>query len=585
MSSLAFLWLPILAAAVFVLPAPLPAQGMGGGKVLPRESPRAQVGRPTPLLEMRDVAQDWGLTRANVYGGAASKKSILEMTGNGVGLIDIDNDGLLDILLVNGTRFGESPPPGVLLYRNRGGGKFEDATSASGFARRGWGQGLCAGDFDNDGYTDLLVTYYGHNALYRNLGGERFEEVAAPAGLPASGGHWGTGCAFLDYDNDGDLDLFVTSYVGLDPRQPSGEASCSWRGLDVFCGPRGFPSGRNWLYENIGDGKFRDVSRESGVLLDGELHYGLGAVAGDFDGDGYTDIYVACDSTPSILFRNRAGRGFEDVSVASGVAYGADGQEQGSMGVAVADYDNDGRLDLAVSNFIDETPALYRNGGEMFFDDETYMAGLGVETRRVGWGILFLDFDQDGWRDVFIANGHIYPELDGAGRGEAFAQPKLAFWNLGNGAFRQTSTAWGGGLTQPMASRGAAAGDLDGDGRPEILVGNMNEPPSLLKVSGRAGASVLVRLAGTRANRDAIGARVTLRAGGLTQIDEVRSGGSYASQSDFRLHFGLGEARRVERLTVRWPGGGTEVFEDLPVGHEFAIVEGAGAPEARPFSR
>ncbi len=568
-----------------LFPLFLPAQGMGGGKVLPRESPKAQVDIPTPALDFQDVAAEWGLTQPNVYGGVSSKRAILEMTGNGVGLVDIDNDGLLDVILVNGTRFGESPPHGALLYRNRGEGKLEDITDKSGLTRRGWGQGLCAGDYDNDGYTDLLITYYGHNALYRNIEGERFEEVTAAAGLPVAGAHWGTGCAFLDYDNDGDLDLFVTSYVGFDLREADNPSTCSWRGLDVFCGPRGYPSGRNWLYENTGDGKLRDVSRESGVLLDGELHYGLGVAVSDFDDDGYPDIYVACDSTPSILFHNRGGRGFEDVSVVSGVAYGAEGQEQGSMGVAVADYDNDGKLDLAISNFIDETPALYRNEGELFFTDETYQAGVGVETGRVGWGALFVDFDQDGRRDLLIVNGHIYPELDGAGKPETFAQPKLAFWNLRNGAFRQTSGVWGDGLTDLHVSRGAAAGDLDGDGRPEILVGNMNAPPSLLKVAGDAGAGALVKLTGTKANRSAIGARVTIQAGGLMQVDEVHSGGSYASQSDFRLHFGLGAATRIDRLAVRWPGGRAEVFEGLPVNHEIIIVEGEGEPETKPFTR
>lgn len=574
------------ALASLALPCLLTAQGMGGGKVLPRESPKAQIDRPTPDLEVVDVAADWGLNRANVYGGVDSKKAILEMTGNGVGLVDVDNDGLLDVILPNGTRFDEEdPPPGALLYRNRGGGGFEDDTANSGLTRRGWGQGLCAGDYDNDGFTDLLITYFGRNSLFRNIGGERFEEVAV---LPPDGEHWGTGCSFLDYDLDGDLDLFFTSYVGFamqEVERTSGGASCSWRGLDVFCGPRGYPSGRNWLFENTGGGEFRDVSRAAGVVLDGELHYGLGVTAADLDNDGDSDLYVACDSTPSILFENQGDGTFRDVSVVSGVAYGAEGQEEGSMGVAAGDYDNDGLLDLAISNFIDETPTLYRNDGDLFFNDETYLAGVGVDTSRVGWGTLFLDFDQDGWRDLLIANGHIYPELASAGKSERFAQSKLAFWNLRNGAFREVAGEWGGAMTSPQVSRGSASGDIDGDGRPEVVVVNMNAPPSVLKIRGETGAGIIIRLEGAASNRSAIGARVTLEAGGRSQIDEVRSGGSYASQSDFRLHFGMGAAKRIDRLEVHWPGGRVEVFQDLPVNNEISIMEGEGEPTLQPFTR
>lgn len=568
--------------ASLLAPCLLAAQGMGGGKVLPRESPKAQIDVATPELELVDVAAAWGLTRANMYGGVESKKTILEMTGNGVGLIDIDNDALLDVILPNGTRFGEDSPPGALLYRNRGQGKFEDDTADSGLTRRGWGQGLCAGDIDNDGFTDLLITYFGRNALYRNIGGERFEEVAA---LPADGDHWGTGCSFLDYDSDGDLDLFVTSYVGYDMReaQQAGETgACSWRGLQVFCGPRGYPSGGNWLFENDGQGRFTDISRQAGVLLEGELHYGLGVTAGDFDGDGDPDLYVACDSTPSILFQNNGDGSYEDVSVVSGVAYGAEGQEEGSMGVAAGDYDNDGLLDLAVSNFIDETPTLYRNDGDLFFTDATYMAGVGVDTSRVGWGVLFVDLDQDGWRDLFIANGHIYPELDGAGKGELFAQPKLVFWNLGNGAFRQVAEDWGAALTQPHVSRGAAMGDLNGDGRPEIVVANMNAAPTVLQTRGQGGSSIVIRLRGAESNRSAIGARVTIEAGGVTQVDEVRSGGSYGSQSDFGLYFGLGDAKEIVRATVRWPLGKTQTFDSLPADRQILITEDSEEPSVRP---
>ncbi|MBI1354442.1 MAG: CRTAC1 family protein [Acidobacteria bacterium] len=561
---------------------------MGGGRVLPRESPKAQVDRPTPAIRFQDVSAAWGLTRPNVYGGAASKKVILEMTGNGVGVIDVDNDGRRDLIFVNGTRLGEDDPPGALLYHNLGDSRFQDATADSGLTRRGWGQGVCAGDYDNDGFTDLLVTYYGHNALYRNAGGKRFEETTAAAGLPVEGQAWGSGCAFFDSDRDGDLDLFVSNYVGFDLHEADRKGdsgNCSWRGLDVFCGPRGYPSGRNWLFENQGDGTFRDVSREAGILLEGELHYGLGVVAEDFDDDGFPDVYVACDSTPSILYRNRGAGTFEDVSVVSGVAYGAEGQEEGSMGVSAGDFDRDGRFDLLVSNFIDETPTLYRNEGELFFTDETYQAGLGVDTSRVGWGALFVDFDQDGWKDAFLANGHIYPELDGAGKGERFAQAKLLFWNLRNGAFREVARELGEPLAAPQVSRGAAVGDLDGDGRLEIAVVNMNGAPSLYRTDRADGAAVLIELVATRSNRSAIGARVTVEAGGAIQTDAVRSGGSYASQSDFRLHFGLGGARQVDKATVRWPTGEEQTFENLPANAAIRLTEGSAEPSVRPFSR
>lgn len=564
------------------LPATLAAQGMGGGKVLPRESPRAQVERSTSALVFEDVAAEWGLTQPNVYGGVRSKKAILEMTGNGVGLVDIDNDGRLDVILPNGTRYGEDPPPGALVYRNRG-GKFVDSTADSGLDRRGWAQGLCAGDVDNDGFTDLLITYYGRSALYRNLEGQRFKEVAT---LPSDGDHWATGCAFLDHDLDGDLDLFFTSYVTFDLAEferPGASGGCNWRGLDVFCGPRGYPSGRNWLFENDGLGGFRDISEAVGVVLPDELHYGLSIVSGDFDDDGDPDVYVACDSTPSMLFENQGDGTFADVSVVSGVAYGAEGQEEGSMGVAAGDYDNDGRFDLAVSNFIDETPTLYRNEGDLFFTDETYMGGVGVETSRVGWGTLFVDFDQDGWRDLFIANGHIYPELDGAGKGELFAQPKLVFWNLRNGAFRRISGDWGEALTRRQVSRGAAMGDLDGDGRPELLIANMNAAPTLLRITGEVGSSIVFRLRGAESNRDAIGARVTVESGDLTLVDEVRSGGSYVSQNDFRLYFGLGDAPAKVRATVRWPLGKSQVFEALPTDRQITIEEGDDEPNVSSF--
>jgi hypothetical protein len=565
--------------------AVLLAQGMGSGaRAVARGSPKARIDRPNPKIEFRDIAATAGLTAANVYGGVAGKRFILEMTGNGVALFDADNDGHLDIFLVNGSRL-EGPAPASRLYRNRGDGTFEDISAGSGLTRTGWGQGVCAGDYDNDGLTDLLVTYYGWNVLYRNLGGGRFQDVTAKAGLPAQGQRWGAGCAFVDYDRDGRLDLAVSNYLEFDLKSasvPGSSPFCHWKGLRVFCGPRGFPGGQNWLYRNEGGGRFRDVSEKAGISLQG-LHYNLGLAVADYDDDGWPDIYVACDSTPSILYRNNRDGTFTDIAVPAGVAYGSDGQELGGMGASAGDYDNDGRIDIVKTNFIDETPSLFRNEGEGYFEDATYPAGLGVHTKFVGWGVEFLDFDQDGWKDLLMANGHIYPELAGSKIGETYEQSRLLYWNLRNGAFRDLTPAAGAALSTPQSSRGLAVGDLDGDGSPEVVIVNMNQPPSLLKSYGVKGNAILVEAIGTKSNRSAIGARVTITAGGLRQVEEVRSGGSYVSQRDFRLHFGLGSATKVDRLQIRWPNGQTESFTDVPANHAIQIREGEGIAGRSPF--
>jgi len=570
-------------AATALLP-----QGMGSPvKAVARPSPAARSEVPAPPIDYRDIAPSLGLTAPNVYGGESKKRYILEMTGNGVAVVDYDNDGSPDLFFVDGTRLDGKPAAGNRLYRNSGDGRFTDVTAAAGLARSGWGQGVCAADYDNDGHTDLLVTYYGYNVLYRNLGSGKFEDATRQSGLPLTGDRWATGCAFLDYDRDGFVDLFLSNYLGFElakAQAPGSSPFCLWKGVSVFCGPKGFPGGQNILYRNERNGRFRDVSKQAGVALPG-LHYGLGVVASDFDNDGWPDLYVACDSTPGILYANNRDGTFRDIAVEAGAAYGDAGQEQGSMGVAAADYDRDGLMDIVKTNFMDETPTLYHNDGDRFFTDATYAAGLGIHTKFVGWGVEFLDVDHDGRKDILMANGHIYPEVDGGGSGERFRLPKLLYWNLGNGAFRDVTAAAGPALAQPAASRGMASGDLDGDGDLETVVVNMNAPPAVLKNvlknAAAKGNAILVELEGTKSNRRAIGARVTVDG----QTAEVRSGGSYASQADFRLHFGLGSAAVVDRVAVRWPSGLEQTFTGVPANHVLTIREGDREIRRKAFRR
>jgi hypothetical protein len=564
-------WIPVL----FVLAARLAAQqGMGSStKAVPRSSPKASAAVSPPAIDLRDVAADFGITAPNFYGGERAKKHILEMTGNGVALLDYNNDGKLDVLLINGARLDGSSRASV-LYKNLGSGKFADATREAGLLTTGWAQGVCAGDFDNDGFTDLLVTRYGDNLLFKNENG-RFRALP----FPSTPELFNTGCTFLDYDRDGLLDVFVSNYVSFplsQVRRASAIDPCNWLGIKVFCGPRGFPSGANHLFHNEGDGRFRDVSASSGIRLSG-LHYGLGVTSADFDDDGWPDIYVACDSTPSIFYRNNHDGTFSDMAVPTGVAYGENGEEQGGMGVAAADYDNDGKIDILRTNFIDETTAtLYRNLGELFFSDETVASGLAINTKYVAWGTQFVDIDQDGYKDLIVANGHIYPELARGGTSQPFEMPRLLYWNLRNGAFRDVTKHSGAALAAARSSRGLVAGDLDGDGTPEIVIVNMNAPPSVLKNYGEKGASILVKLIGVKSNRSAIGAKIVVSAGASTQTAFVSSGSSYLSQSDFRQHFGLGKATQADRIEILWPGGGRDSLANVAANQEIHVREGEG---------
>jgi enediyne biosynthesis protein E4 len=523
-----------------------------------------------PVADFHNVARQAGLTGVFPNGGDHSKKYIIETTGSGAAFLDYDNDGLLDIFLVSG-------PGGTnRLYHNLGNGKFADVTKQMGLEHSGWGQGVCAGDFDNDGYTDLFVTYWGQNVLYRNRGGHGFEDVTAKAHLQQDRVRYNTGCAFVDYDNDGHLDLFVANYLKFDfatAPKPGANAYCFYRDLPVACGPRGLPFDSNILYHNNGDGTFTDVSVPSGIAKPSH-HYSLGVLTGDFNQDGFTDIYVACDQTPSILYINRGDGTFADEALPRGAAFDDNGKALSGMGAAAADYDGDGWLDIFRSNFSDERETLYHNRGKGEFDDSTLSAGMGLNTRFVGWGCGFLDFDNDGWKDLLLVNGHVFPEVDRLGIDVHYRDRAILYHNTGKAKFVDVSESAGPGLLERHAARGAAFGDYDNDGAEEVLINNQNEPPTLLKQSGKpAGNWVLLKLVGVKSNRSAIGARVRLTAAGLTQIDEVRSGGSYLSQNDLRLHFGVGQAPTVDRVVIDWPSGTHQVEKDLSVNRVITIRE------------
>jgi hypothetical protein len=507
-----------------------------------------------PGPDFRDVARHAGLTASIPNGGTASKQFILESTGSGVAFIDYDNDDLADIFLVSG------PGSPSRMYHNEGSGQFRDLTKDLGFTRDGWGQGVCAGDYDNDGFTDLFVTYWGQNALYRNVNGRRFEDVADSLGLGQHRVRYNTGCAFLDYDNDGRLDLFVANYLKFDfetTPKPGANPYCFYRGIAVSCGPRGLPFDRNILYHSE-NGKFRDVSEESGIAAPGH-NYSLGALTGDFNADGLTDIYVACDQTPSILYINQGKGKFADEALLRGVALDGNGKAMSGMGVTAGDYNHSGAPSIFRTNFSDEMETLYGNRGNGEFEDVTEESGLALNTRYVGWGTGFFDFDNDGWSDLLLVNGHVFPEVDRLHTDIRYRERAILYAN-DHGRFRDISEAAGSGITQLHSSRGAAFADLDNDGLVEVAVNNQNEPPALLRQTEKSAHHwITLRLEGVRANRGAIGARVRLTAGGITQTAEVRSGGSYLSQNDLRLHFGLAGAARVDRLEVDWPGGGRQV--------------------------
>jgi len=537
-----------------------------------------------PPVQFTDIAKEAGIDIRMVNGGERTKKYIFESTGSGVALIDYDRDGYQDVFLVNGSRVeavaGDITPTNH-LFRNNRNGTFTDVTHRAGVASSGWGHGVCVGDFDNDGFDDLFVTYYGRrNILYRNNGDGTFTDVTEKAGLNGPQRNWSTGCAFVDYDRDGRLDLFVASYVELDPATaalPGSGPNCLSRGVSVFCGPRGLPAARSHLYRNQGGGRFADVSVVAGIARAGDC-YGLGVLTADFENRGLPDIYVACDSTPSLFFRNKGDGTFEERGVQSGVAYDEDGREQAGMGVSAADYDGDSWLDIFKTNFEDDVPDLYRNEHDGSFTFRTFDAKLGYNLKYLGWGGGFFDYDNDCRPDIFVANGHVYPELESQGHPESqFHQQNLLYHNSGDGRFEDVTSTAGPGLALRRSGRGVAFGDLSNTGRLDILINNQNDAPTLLRnESANANHWISIRTAGVRSNRDGIGARVTVSAGGVRQIQEVMSGGSYLSQNDLRVHFGLGSATRIESIEVRWPSGGTDQIKDVASDRFLTIEEGRG---------
>jgi hypothetical protein len=561
-------------------------QGISSRGVRPQ--PRGKPsGRPF-LARFTDIARQAGLTQPIVYGGVDQKRYIVEVVGCGVAFLDYDNDGWLDVLVLSGTRLENAPPDATnRLYRNNRDGTFTDVTERAGLIRTGWASAVTVGDYDNDGFDDLFITSYGHNVLYHNNGDGTFTDVTAKAGLRQDAVRYGAGCTWLDYDRDGRLDLFVATYLNTTLERlpkPGENADCRWKGVPVNCGPRGLPPGFVQLFHNNGDGTFTDVSRKSGVAA-ASGSYPMTAVAADYDNDGWPDIYVACDSTPSWLFINQHDGTFREEGLERGVALSEDGLEQAGMGIGIGDYDLDGNLDIFKTHFADDTNVLYRNDAKGYFNDVTIRAGIGVETRYVAWGAGMIDLDNDGFPDLFVTTGSVYPEVEQRLPAYPFRTPRLVFRNLGDGRFEELIDEAGSGVAATHASRGCAFGDFDNDGDVDILVMNMNEAPSLLRndVTGN-GHWLKVLLAGVTSNRSAIGARVIASYGGRTQAQEVAAQSSFYSANDRRLHFGLGAATAAD-LTIRWPNGASEKIPNVAADQLIVVREGAGIVQRHKFAK
>ncbi|MBS1828641.1 MAG: CRTAC1 family protein [Acidobacteria bacterium] len=546
---------------------------------------RGAVAAPKPKasgkafpVSFTDVAIAAGLRQPLVSGGVRSKY-VVEAMGTGVGFLDSDNDGWVDIFLVNGSRFEAGPKATSLLYRNKGDGTFLDVTKKAGITKTGWGQSVAVADYDNDGAADLFVTYWGQNVLYRNRGDGTFADVTAQAGLQHEGARWGSGASFFDYDRDGDVDLFVANYLTLELEKtapPGKDSTCRWLGVPVFCGPRGLPFAGNFLYRNNGDGTFTDVSDASGIGA-AQKTYALGVLAADLDGDAWPDLYVACDSTRSLFYHNNGDGTFVERGTYIGLAYDDNGMEQAGMGLALGDYDGDGLLDIAKTNFADDYPNLYHNRGKGGYMDRALQAGLGIHPQYVLWSALFADFDNDAWPDLFFSAGHVFSEVDALQTVQRYRNPRLLYRNLGGGKFEDVGPVAGPGIAAMHSSRGAAAGDFDNDGDEDLLIMNRNAPVSLLRNDNRSGHHWLkVKLVGTKSNRMAIGAQVRVRVGERVLTNVVLSQSGYYSVNDARLHFGLGSAALAETVEVRWPSGASETWRKVKADQVVELKEGAG---------
>jgi enediyne biosynthesis protein E4 len=562
------------------------AQGVSTHKAKPMAR-QAPSGRPFDA-RFTDVAAAAGLREPTIYGGVEVNKYILESTGCGCAFLDYDNDGWMDIFLLSGTRLGGAPEGTTnRLYKNNRDGTFTDVTARAGLTAVGWACGVCVGDYDNDGFDDIFCTYFGQNILYHNNGNGTFTDVTKAAMLLNDGPRWGAGCSFLDYNRDGHLDLFVSNYVRFSIENapvPGENSNCNWKGIPVECGPRGLPTGRHALYRNNGDGTFTEVTAQAGIDK-ATPSYGMTVVAADLDEDGWPDIYVACDSTPSLLFMNNRDGTFREEGVLRGVALSDDGEEQAGMGIGVGDYDLDGHLDLFKTHFADDANVLYRNDGKGNFDDVTRQSRVGIETRYICWGAGIVDLDNDGYPDLFMTTGNVYPEVERKLPQYAHKTPRAVFRNLGNGTFEELVEAAGPGIAERHSSRGCAFGDFDNDGDLDILITNMNEPPSLLRNDIRGSPNwIKVRVEGVKSNRGAIGTRVLAHYGGKTQAQTVLSQSSFYSCSDPRLHFGLA-GHAVVDLELHWPSGLVESFKRVPANQLVTFKEGVGRIPNRGWSR
>ena len=533
-------------------------------------------------VRFTDVTAQSGITFKHV--ASPEKKYIVESMSGGAAFFDYDNDGDLDIYLVNSLTVDLVKSKGKTksdLYRNDGNGKFTEVATKAGVSDIGWGMGVATGDYNNDGFEDLYVTCLGPDRLFKNNGNGTFSDVTDKAGV--SDRRWSTGASFFEYDRDGDLDLFVANYVDFDinnlPEFGQGQ-TCQYKSIPVQCGPRGLKGAGDSLFRNNGNGTFTDVSKQAGVA-DADGFYGLGVLTGDFDDDGLIDVFVANDSTPNFHYRNNGDGTFKEIGFTAGTAVNENGSEQGSMGVTAGDYDHDGRLDIFITNFADEYNTLYHNDAANSFTDLSYAAKVAaVSLPHVGWGTKFFDYDNDGWVDIFVANGHVYPQLP------SYRQPRLLHRNNRDGKFTEVAAEFGAILTENRASRGVAFGDIDNDGDVDLLVADLDGPPQLLRnENGNANNSILIKTIGVKSNRGGIGARVKVVAGDLTQVDEVRSGDSYISQSDMRLHFGLEKRTKVDLIEVRWPSGTVDKITGAGANRIIVIKEGQGKVEEKEFSK